>query len=87
MVGASCLSVGDREARADRQSGELIDRVAAGPPVGKLLLVDAEIENPGGGSPGFSRTDDRHRGDSIAANNKQHRAAIVHTHMSDFHNY
>ena len=36
-----CLSVGDGEARADRQGGELIDGVAAGPPVGKFLVVEA----------------------------------------------
>jgi hypothetical protein len=36
-----CLSVGDREAGADCQGGELIDRVAAGAPVGKLLFVEA----------------------------------------------
>ena len=36
----SCLSVGDREARANRQRRELIDRVAAGAPVGKLLFVE-----------------------------------------------
>ena len=35
------LCVGDREAGADRQCGELIDRVAAGAPVGKLLVVEA----------------------------------------------
>jgi hypothetical protein len=35
------LSVGDREAHADGQCGELIDRVAAGTPVGKLLLIEA----------------------------------------------
>ena len=35
-----CLSVGDREAGADCQGGELIDRVAAGAPVGKLLLIE-----------------------------------------------
>ena len=32
------LSVGDREARADGEGGELIDRVAAGAPVRKLLV-------------------------------------------------
>jgi hypothetical protein len=32
--------VGDREACADGQSGELIDRIAASAPVGKLLIVD-----------------------------------------------
>ena len=36
-----CLSLGDGEARTDRQGGELIDRVAAGPPVGKFLFVEA----------------------------------------------
>jgi hypothetical protein len=35
------LCVGDREARADCQCGELIDRIAAGAPVRKLLLVEA----------------------------------------------
>ena len=34
------LCVGDREARADGQRGELIDRVAAGAPVRKLLFVE-----------------------------------------------
>jgi hypothetical protein len=37
MLGSS---VGDREARADGQGGELIDRVAAGAPVRKLLFVE-----------------------------------------------
>jgi hypothetical protein len=35
------LSVGDREAGADRQGGELIDRVAAGAPVRELVLLQA----------------------------------------------
>jgi hypothetical protein len=35
----SSLAVGDRKACADRVSGELIDRVAAGTPIGELLLV------------------------------------------------
>ena len=35
------LCVGDREARADCQCGELIDRVAASAPVRKLLFVEA----------------------------------------------
>jgi hypothetical protein len=35
------LCVGDREARADCQCGELIDRIAAGAPVRKLLFVEA----------------------------------------------
>jgi hypothetical protein len=35
------LCVGDREARADRQCGELIDRVTAGAPVRKPLFVEA----------------------------------------------
>ena len=34
------LSVGNREARADGQGSELIDRVASGPPVRKLLFVE-----------------------------------------------
>ena len=38
MLG-SCVS--DREARPDRQGGELIDRIATGAPIGKLLLVEA----------------------------------------------
>ena len=38
---AAGLCVGDREARADRQSGELIDRIAAGAPVRELLFVEA----------------------------------------------
>jgi hypothetical protein len=36
-----CLSVGDREARADCESGELIDCVAAGAPIRKLLFIKA----------------------------------------------
>jgi hypothetical protein len=35
------LCVGDRKARADRQGDELIDRIAAGAPVRKLLFVEA----------------------------------------------
>jgi len=35
------LCVGDRQARADCQCGELIDRIAAGTPVRKLLFVEA----------------------------------------------
>src|SRR6202008_4171931 len=35
------LCVGDREARADCQCGELIDRIAAGEPVRELLFVEA----------------------------------------------
>ena len=35
------LSVGNREARADCQGGELIDRVAPGAPVRKLLFVES----------------------------------------------
>jgi hypothetical protein len=35
------LCVGDREARADGQRGELIDRIAAGAPVRKLLVIEA----------------------------------------------
>src|SRR5882762_5416574 len=38
---AVALCVGDREARADREGGELIDRIAAGAPVRKLLFVEA----------------------------------------------
>jgi hypothetical protein len=34
------LCVGDREARADRQRGELIDRIAAGAPIRKLLFIE-----------------------------------------------
>jgi hypothetical protein len=34
------LSIGDGEARADRQGGELIDRVAAGALVGEFLFVE-----------------------------------------------
>ena len=34
----SCL--GHRETGADGQSGELTDRIAAGAPVGKLLIVE-----------------------------------------------
>jgi hypothetical protein len=32
------LSVGNREARADRQGGKLVDRIASGMPIRKLLL-------------------------------------------------
>src|ERR1700731_3573018 len=35
------LCVGDREARADCQCGELIDRIAASAPVRELLFVEA----------------------------------------------
>ena len=35
------LCVGNREAGADRQGGQLIDRVTAGAPVGELLLIEA----------------------------------------------
>ena len=35
------LRVGDREARADCQYGELIDRIAASAPVCKFLFVEA----------------------------------------------
>jgi hypothetical protein len=35
------LCVGDREARADGQCGELIDRIAATAPVRKLFFVEA----------------------------------------------
>jgi hypothetical protein len=35
------LRVGDREAHADCQCGELIDRIAAGAPVRELLFVEA----------------------------------------------
>src|SRR5260370_32704861 len=35
------LGVAGREARADCQCGELINRIAAGAPVGKLLFVEA----------------------------------------------
>jgi hypothetical protein len=40
-LGISYLPVGNREARADCQGGELIDRVAAGAPVGQLLFIEA----------------------------------------------
>src|SRR5215471_711288 len=35
------LCIGDREARADRQRRELIDRIATGEPVRKLFVVEA----------------------------------------------
>src|SRR6516165_4671318 len=35
------LPVGNREARDDREGGELIDRVAAGAPVGEFFFVEA----------------------------------------------
>ena len=35
------ISVGDREARTDCQCGDLIDRIAAGAPLRKLLFVEA----------------------------------------------
>jgi hypothetical protein len=34
------LSVGDRQARANCQCGELIDRIAAGAPVRKILFIE-----------------------------------------------
>ena len=34
------LAVGDGEARADGQGGELIDGIAAGTPVSKLLSIE-----------------------------------------------
>jgi hypothetical protein len=37
----SGFCVGDRQARADCQCGELIDRIAASAPIGKLLFVEA----------------------------------------------
>src|SRR5437763_5131565 len=37
----SWLSVSHRQARADSQRGELVDRVAAGPPIGKFLVIEA----------------------------------------------
>ena len=37
----SWLSISHCQARADRQGSELADRVAAGPPVGELLLIEA----------------------------------------------
>jgi hypothetical protein len=36
----SAYPVGDREARVDGQGRELINGVAAGPPVGQLLVVE-----------------------------------------------
>src|SRR5271155_949842 len=36
-----CLSVGDAEASADRQGGELVDRVAAGAPVREFVLIES----------------------------------------------
>ena len=35
------LCVGNREARADRQCGELIDRIASGTPIRELVFVEA----------------------------------------------
>ena len=56
------LSVGDREPRADREGGELIDRVAARTPVRELFLIQslghAREPSPGSGritAPGSSR--------------------------------
>jgi hypothetical protein len=40
------LSVGNREARVDCQCGKLIDRIAAGAPVRKLLFVEALGDSP-----------------------------------------
>ena len=41
-AGANCWSpIGNGEPRADSQGGELVDRVAAGPPVGKFLVIEA----------------------------------------------
>src|SRR5215831_140446 len=58
--------------------------VLRGPPRG--AASSSAQRNPGGGSPGFSGSDDRHWGDPIALNIKQHRAPTVHTPPSDFHN-
>jgi hypothetical protein len=55
------LCVGDREARAHCQCGELIDRIAASEPVRKLLLVEAvghtrmPFGSPGRGRAGHNR--------------------------------
>ena|SRR5262249_38599170 len=35
------LGVSHREARADRQCSELIDRIATGAPIGKLLFIES----------------------------------------------
>ena len=48
------LCVGDREARADCQCGELIDRIAASAPVRKLVFVEA-LGIRGCHSPGTGR--------------------------------
>jgi hypothetical protein len=39
--GSPPLRVGDREARADRQGGEVINRIAASLPIRELLFVEA----------------------------------------------
>jgi hypothetical protein len=48
------LCIGDREARADGQCGELIDRIAASAPVRELLFVEA-LGIRGSHSPGTGR--------------------------------
>jgi hypothetical protein len=40
------LSVGNREARADRQRGKLVDRIASGTPIRKLLFIEAFLPPP-----------------------------------------
>ena len=47
MAPARRLAVDDREARADRQRRELIDRIAAGEPVRKLVFAEALGHSPG----------------------------------------
>jgi hypothetical protein len=50
----SWLSVSHRQTRADSQGGELVDRVAAGPPIGKFLVIEA-LGHVGCHSPGSGR--------------------------------
>jgi hypothetical protein len=61
------LSIGNREVRADRKRGKLVDRVASGTPIRKLLFIEAfghadAIRRVPAGSPReFVRTSDDSR--------------------------
>jgi hypothetical protein len=46
MAPAQRLAVGDRQACADRYRGELIDRIAAGEPIRKLLFIEVPMRLP-----------------------------------------
>jgi hypothetical protein len=41
QVRTDSLPVGNREAGADRQRGKLVDRIASGTPIRKLLFIEA----------------------------------------------